>query len=272
MTLFFLLEILIYNLIVFSLVTKKNKSIFDKQRIFTNSRIKTNSNNIIINLVKKKEELLKKLDFPYKLTIKKYIFIKYFFSIIIFIFAIINYKNFKIPTTLFLISFFLPNYLIYSFKKKENIMLISEIKNLTSNLILIFSSNVPIRDMFSLSLISLKTTRFKKEYEHFIYNYEHNGYSLKNALKRLESKFDSYELSLFINTILDLEKQGNIKEGLEKFLQTIELSYFKYLKRKQENRLLYVVFGTVLILINITLIIMYPIFMQVINNLGIIFT
>lgn len=271
MTLFFLLEILIYNLIISFLKHKKNKLLFDSDKLFNSFKFNSNSNNLIINLVKRKEELLEKLDFPYKLTIKKYIFIKYVFSISIFIFAIINYKDFKIPTTLFLIIFFLPDYLIYSFKKKENILLISEIKNLTANLMLIISSSAPIKDIFGLSLFSLKQTRFKDKYKHFIYNYEHNGYALKDALRRLESKFDSYELSLFINTVLDLEKQGNMLEGLEKLFQTMELSYFKYLKRKQENRLLYVVFGTILILINITLLIMYPIFNEVISNLGVIF-
>lgn len=269
MTLFFILTILLYSLITYSIINKKNKNIFNQK---SNLLFSTKSkNNFLYNKIEQKKRLLENLGFPYKITIKKYLLTKYVLSILIFIISLINYKNLKIPTTLFLICFFLNDYLIYSFKKKENILLISEIKNLIYSLMLILSAHVPLKDAFSISITALKTSRFKTEYERFIYNYKNGGYLLKDALKKLEINFNSYELSLFINTVSDLEKQGNILDGLEKLLASIDLSYFKYLKRKQEQRLLYLTLGTVLILINITLIIMYPIAVEAINNLGVIF-
>ena len=99
-----------------------------------------------------------------------------------------------------------------------------------------------------------------------------NGYNLKKCSKNLESKFYSYEMSLFLSTIIQGDIEGNLLENLKRFMDTLELNYFKYLKKKSQERLMYVTLGTVISLLNIVLIVMYPMFKQVIDNLNIIFS
>ena len=95
---------------------------------------------------------------------------------------------------------------------------------------------------------------------------------LKQAAINLEKKFDSYELSLFLSTLIQGDAEGNLLENLKKFSDTLELNYFKYLKKKSAERLMYVTIGTVLSLVNIILVVMYPIFKQVVDNLQVIFS
>lgn len=99
-----------------------------------------------------------------------------------------------------------------------------------------------------------------------------SGYNLKDASLRFEKQFLSYELSLFLSTLVQGSIEGNLLENMEKLSETLELNYFKYLKKKSQERLLYVTLGTVISLVNIILIVMYPIFKQVVDNLQIIFS
>ena len=98
-----------------------------------------------------------------------------------------------------------------------------------------------------------------------------NGYNLKDASRILKQKFNSYELTLFLTTLIQSENEGEIIESLERYKEVLEINYFKYLKRKGAIKVLYVTLGTVVALINLVLVVMYPIIMQVFNNLQLIF-
>ena len=127
---------------------------------------------------------------------------------------------------------------------------------------------------YALSIAKKTITypRLVVEFEKFIYEYKMNGYNIKQAAINLQKKFNSYELSLFVSTLIQGDNEGNLLEDLEKFSETLELNYFKYLKKKSAERLLYVTLGTILSLVNIVLVVMYPMFKQVIDNLQIIFS
>lgn len=224
------------------------------------------------NYLNKIESKLFNLGFPYKLNLKKYLFIKYILSSIVFLIAYINYNNFKVPCILFFVIFFTPNYLIYSYKNKEKCLLINELKNITNNLILYLSSYTSLKDSLNLIKPTIKNKRLYVAYEIFLKEYNMNGYKLNLPSRNLEAKFESYELSLFLTSLIQGDKEGNILDAILKYKETLEFNYFKYLKKKAGTRLLYVTFGTVLSLINIVLVIMYPIFMQVVDSLKIIFS
>ena len=84
-------------------------------------------------------------------------------------------------------------------------------------------------------------------------------------------KFNSYELTLFLTTLIQGENEGQFVESLERYKEVLEINYFKYLKRKALTKSLYVTLGTVLSLVNLVAIVMYPIIVQVIDNLQLIF-
>lgn len=265
---FIFLSILVYNLINIYLFKRKTKKVlvqkYNKPNVLSQKYFKSIENHI--------DQKLFNLNYPYHLTTKKYIITKIIISPLIFILAILNYKTIFIPTILFALSFFSFDYLIYLYKKEEKTILIDELKNLTSNLILCLSTSAPLKLAFKNAIKSLKYKRFIITFEEFVHDYELNGYNLNKALSRLEKKFDSYELSVFASLLRQGEKEGNIIENMERFSETLDLNYFKYLKRQSSKRLMYVTFGTVLSLINIILIVMYPILVKVMGNLQIIFS
>lgn len=259
---------LLYNLISYIQVKRKQKTILQSNNIYTSK----NKKNFINSFVNKIESKLFNLGYPYKLNTKKYIVFKYFLPLIIFVIAVINYRSIKISLILFLISFFTPNYLIYSYTKNEKNILINEIKNLTNSIVLSLSAYGTLEYALNIAKNTLTHPRFILEFDKFIYEYKMHGYNIKQAAINLEKKFDSYELSLFLSTLIQGDAEGNLLENLEKFSETLELNYFKYLKKKSAERLMYVTLGTVLSLVNIVLVVMYPIFKQVIDNLQVIFS
>ena len=265
---FIALSLLIYNLISYSQVKKKQKAILQSNNIY----LSKNKKNFVSLYINKIESKLFNLGYPYKLNTKKYIVFKYVLPIVIFIIGILNYKSIKISLILFLISFFTPNYLIYSYTKDEKNILINEIKNLTNSIVLSLSAYGTLEYALNIAKNTLTHPRFILEFEKFIYEYKMYGYNIKQAAINLEKKFDSYELSLFLSTLIQGDAEGNLLENLEKFSETLELNYFKYLKKKSAERLMYVTLGTVLSLVNIVLVVMYPIFKQVIDNLQVIFS
>ena len=265
---FIALSLLIYNLISYSQVKKKQKAILQSNNIYLSKHKK----NFVSSYINRIESKLFNLGYPYKLNTKKYIVFKYVLPIVIFIIGILNYKSIKISLILFLISFFTPNYLIYSYTKDEKNILINEIKNLTNSIVLSLSAYGTLEYALNIAKNTLTHPRFILEFEKFIYEYKMYGYNIKQAAINLEKKFDSYELSLFLSTLIQGDAEGNLLENLEKFSETLELNYFKYLKKKSAERLMYVTLGTVLSLVNIVLVVMYPIFKQVIDNLQVIFS
>lgn len=232
----------------------------------------THKKRYLSKYVNKIESKLFNLGFPYKLTTKKYLAIKYMLSILIFLVSYFNYQSFKVPCILLIITFLIPNYLVYSYIRKERNILISELRNIVNSMIICLSSYTPLKETLILTVAGIKYKRFKQAYETFVNEYKMNGYKLNAPSRILESKFKNYELSLFLGTLLQGEKEGNLLEGLEKYKDTLELNYFKYLKQKADRNLLYVTLGTILSLINIVSIVMYPILVQVLENLQLIFS
>lgn len=108
--------------------------------------------------------------------------------------------------------------------------------------------------------------------EKFILLYEATGFDIKKSIKCIENKFNSYELEIFISLLKQGEREGKLIESLERYNETLELSYFKYIKRQTSKQLTYVSLGTVLLLGNITLVVMYPLVIEIINSLGTIFS
>lgn len=265
---FIALSLLLYNLISYLQVRQKQKTILISNNIY----LSKNKKNFISSHINKIESKLFNQGYPYKLSTKKYIVFKYVLPIVIFIIGFLNYKSIKISLILFLISFFTPNYLLYSYTKDENNILINEIKNLTNSIVLSLSAYGTLEGALSIAKNTLTHPRFIAAFEKFIYEYKMYGYNIKQAAMNLENKFKSYELSLFLSTLVQGDAEGNLLENLEKFSETLELNYFKYLKKKSAERLMYVTLGTVISLVNIVLAVMYPIFKQVIDNLQVIFS
>ena len=258
-------------IIIFNLITILTVHIRGKQILSNKKRNIYRTTNCIKEYFVKIESKLSNLNYPYKLTKKKYLIIKYLCSTIIFLISFINYKTLKVPLILFIVVFLIPDYLIYSFVRKEKQILIGELNGIVSSLILSLSAFSPLSNSLEIAGKSIKYKRLKDAYVAFTKIYVMNGYNLKDASRILKQKFNSYELTLFLTTLIQSENEGEIIESLERYKEVLEINYFKYLKRKGAIKVLYVTLGTVVALINLVLVVMYPIIMQVFNNLQLIF-
>ncbi|MEG1990079.1 MAG: hypothetical protein RR144_03225 [Clostridia bacterium] len=220
----------------------------------------------------KNEEMLNNLQNPYGITIKKYILLKYILSTIFFIVTLIQIKNIFISIIYFSILFFLPNFLIYTYKKQESLKIINDITVVVNNLNISLTCNIPLYECLKFARNSIVYTRFKSAFDTFVNDYILYNFNMVKAIDNFKLKFDSYELEIFFNIILQGDKEGNIKEALQVFSETLELSYFKYLKYKETKRITFVTISSLISLINITIIAIYPIIIQITENLSKIFS
>lgn len=218
------------------------------------------------------ENKLFNLGKPYGLSLKKYIFIKYFLSTFLFLYIVFKYNN--IIPALFILCLFilLPNILIELYKKEESTKIISEISNIVQSLILSLSAGLSLYNSLKISINSIKYPRLKKEYIKFIDNYLLYNFNINKSSKEFSYKFNSYEFNMFLSILIQSQNQNNIVEALDNFNSNLELSYFKYLKLNSAKKTLMIVFSTIIILANTILITIYPMINQIGENLNVIFS
>jgi len=253
-----------YNLVSYLSIIKKSKYI-NSNRFTSNailSKILENKNFISVYLNNVNNKIVS-LENPYGLTLGRYILIKYFISIMFFIVIYFRSENVFLSSILFFILFFIPNILISSFKRKENLIIIGEISNIVQSLILSLEASMNIHQALEVSYSSLKYKRFKENYKKFVDNYMLYNLNTSRAVEDFSKKFNSYEFNMFISILLDSNKNVGLKEEFEAFNKTLDIVYFKYLRYKLEKNFFIVSMFTVVSLINIFLIVGYPMVMQI---------
>ncbi len=267
-----ILTIIIYNVLNQYLKNKKTKKIIaDIEDNINSCRVINNIPQFLSRYLYKIKSLLYNLDYPYKLNLKRYLIIKYFFSVSCFIISIINKNNMFVSILILILVFYIPNLSIKIFKNNEKILIIKELRNITNAIIISLSSSLSLEEAIKNSSKIITNKRLHKEYELFISNYKVYSYNMKKAINLLKQKFEYYEMELFASALINSEREGNVIQSLEKYNMVLDISYSKYLAKENAKRLMYLTLGTVVSLINIVIIVMYPIFIEVSSNLQMIF-
>lgn len=185
----------------------KSKYINSSKFNLKNISLKLLSNkNFISAYLNSVNEKLKSLDNPYGINFKKYLFIKYVLSVLFFLVFYFRTSNLFLSLTLFFIIFFIPDFLIISYIRKENLILIGEISNIVQSLILSLSTNMTLNQALQISVNSLRYDRFKQNYKKFVDDYSLFNLNLKRSLEDFKIKFNSYEFNMFVGVLLDSEK------------------------------------------------------------------
>lgn len=203
---------------------------------------------------------------PYGITAKNYIIIKYFLSIILSIFAFVNTSNFFVSLCLFIFIYFLPNILVELALKTESIKIINDISNTVQNIVLSLSANMSLYASLKNCIESIENKRFKLEYRRFVNNYKIYNFNITKAVAEFSEKFSFYEFNMFLSLLIQGEKEGNVLELLDNFINTLDFVRFKYLKFKASQRTILIILTTLISMINSFLIVLYPIFIQISNN------
>ncbi len=263
--------IIIYKVLDKYLIEQKGKIIIGKINLDNNlniTRMPTCIKKYLSNIHKK----LFNISNPYGLSLKKYILIKYVFSFMFFIVSIINKNSILVSLIITIFTHFIPNLLIYMFKKNERVYVIKNLRNIVNSMVISLSASLTLESALKSSIDAIEYKRLKEEFETFIDKYKTYGYNMRKAINSLKEKFNYYEIELFISTLLNAENDGNIIKSLEKYNMVLDISYSKYLAKENSKRVLYLTLGTVLALVNIIIIVMYPMFIEVAENLQVIFS
>ena len=254
--LIFISILLSYNLISYYLIKRKSIYIINNSsKIYNSLKL-----NLYLNKLKNK---LDNIGNPYGLNLKKYISIKYFISIVVFIAMYINSKNIILSILLFCMMFFLPNILIFMHLKNESFIINSEISNIVQNIILSLSAKMTFYDSLKSAKNSINYNRLQKEYSNFIENYMMYNFNIFKAISIFSEKFNSYEFNTFLSLLLQGEKEGNMLEVLENFYDSLQLIYYKNLKYKSSKRSLLIILATIILLINSFAIVLYPMAIEI---------
>ncbi|MEG2348096.1 MAG: hypothetical protein RSB67_00420 [Clostridia bacterium] len=214
-----------------------------------------------------KSNVLKDIGNPYGINIKKYIIIKYIISTIILIILLTRKTNIVYSIIYFMAFYFLPDILIIIYRKNEDVKITNQISNIVQSQILSLSSGMPIYESLKASISSISNKRFKFEFSTFLDNYQLFNFNIQKAIYEFEKKFTSIEFKMYISILLQSEKEGKILENLEIFSDTLDFSYFKYLKFKSVKKIALISVCTIVSLLNSFLVIMYPIGIQISENL-----
>ncbi len=264
--------IIAYHTIDVYLHTLKNKRMgLIKQKKEELFLYKLSSNYYIKKYFINIEKRINTSGYPFGITLKTYLFLKYVLSIILFLISIINNNNIFTSILIFVIVFYFPNMLIYIKRNQERIEVVKEFRNITDTMIILLTAEMPFKNALKQARNIIELERLKLEYTNFYNNYEMYNYNIKKAANQLNNTFDYYEVKLFLSTLLNSEREGNVIENLEKYNTVLDVSYSKYLNKETGKKLMYLTFGTVLSLLNILLIVMYPIFIEMAQNLQTIF-
>lgn len=253
-----------YYILSYYFIIKKSKTI-------SLSKINTTSfNNLkfLKSYISKVNNKLFNLGYPYGLNVPKYLIIKYTLSTITAI--VLAYRGINIFTLLFyfLIIFYLPQIIIFIYSKKEKSKVIENISHIVQSMILGISSNMSTYESLVMSSTCITYKRLQIEFMDFIQRYKMYNYELSKATDILIHKFKYYELRLFLSTIIKADKEGDLEESLEAYSMVIEPTIDKNASTKIKKSSIYIIMGAIFLLCNTFAIIMYPIGIQILNNLS----
>ena len=263
--------IIIYKVLDKYLIEQKGKSVIGNINLENNLNI-TRMPACIKKYLSNIHNKLFNLSNPYGLSLKKYILIKYVLSLMFFIVSVINKNSVLVSLVVSIFTHFIPDLLIQVFKKNERVYVIKNLRNIVNSMVISLSASLTVEAALKSSIDAIEYRRLREEFDIFIDRYRVYGYNMRKAINSLKEKFNYYEMDLFISTLLNAENDGDIIKSLEKYNMVLDISYSKYLAKENSKRVLYLTFGTVLALINIIIIVMYPMFIEMAENLQVIFS
>ncbi len=256
-----------YYLILYYFILNKSHKVKNRQSLVLKSLTNTSFIKFINKYIILVNNKLFNLGFPYGLNIKNYILVKYALSISIFLVTLKLHSSIFKSIILFILVFYIPNILIYLYKKQENKKVIIDISNIVQSLVLSLSCNVTLYEALNLSIDALSYNRFKKEIKDFIKYYKLYNFNVLKASVNILNKFQINELSLFINIIEEVQNKGGDCYVLKGFIDYLDMYKYKNSCFKNSLDTSLLVFITFLLIINSLILTIYPIFIQIIYNL-----
>lgn len=215
-----------------------------------------------INFLKTKDLFLLKQGYPLRLDSLRYYTLKITLSLIFFIAGVKNYDSNITAVILALIGWFFIDVYIFVNKKSRDSEICNDLYNVTNSICLQLSSHVSLKDSIKYQFQNCKNKDFQKAMIEFSACYELTELNIDNAVNVLNSKFDILEINMFCNALTEYNKTGDVVEILENLASNLGEKQIDVIKDQTRTKIVYITIGVIIALINIILLVFYPLFIS----------
>ena len=215
-----------------------------------------------INFLKTKELFLLKQGYPLRLDSLRYYTLKITLSLIFFIAGITNYNSSLVAILLASMGWFFIDIYIMVNKKSRDSEICNDLYNVTNSICLQLSSHVSLKDSIKYQFQNCKNKDFQKAMIEFSTCYELTELNIDKAIQTLNSRFDILEINMFCNALSEYNKTGDVIEILENLASSLGEKQIDVIKEQTRTKIIYVTIGVIIALINIILLIFYPLFIS----------
>ena len=263
--LLFLLIFIVCYIFVIRYYTKHELKKYHSRK---NNKFKTNDFSFKYfiskhNFLKTKDLFLSKQGNPLRLDSIRYYLLKISLTIILIFAGIKNYDSIFVAIFLGLIGFFFLDVYIYFYKKSRDLAICNDLYNVTNSLYLQLSANVPLKNALKFQFENCKNKSFRNAMIEFSTTYELSGYNIDKATSYLNNTFDITEITIFCNSLLELNKTGDIIETLDNLSYSLQDKQIEQLKETTRNKVIYITIGVIIALTNIIMLVFYPLFISI---------
>ena len=272
-SIFMLLLLLICYLSITRWYTKKELRKYQKNEEAKYKTKDIKAKNVIskINFLKTKDLFLKKQGYPLRLDSLRYYLFKIILAALFLYAGIKNYDSIIISILLSLIGYFFIDVYISVNKKSRDAQICEDLYNVTNSICLQLSAHVSMKDSLKYQFQNCKNDDLKKALIEFSTCYELSELNIDHAIKTMEEKFELLEINLFCNALSEYSKTGNVIEVLENLSESLGEKQITKMKNDTRTKIIYITFGVVVALINIILLVFYPLFISLSQNFNNIF-
>jgi len=241
-----------------------------KQKHLTNE-IKFKNFISKINFLKTKDVFLKKQGYPLRLDSIRYYILKISLSLLFLIAGIKNYDSIIFSIILSLIGYYFIDFYILLNKKSRNSEICNDLYNVTNSVCMQLSSHMSLKDSLKFQFLNCSNKDFKKAMIEFSTTYELSELNIDTAVKVLKNKFDIMEVDMFCNALSEYNQTSNITEVLDNLSSSLGEKQIDRYKENTRSKIVYITIGVIIALINIILLIFYPLFISLAQGFNNIF-
>lgn len=208
---------------------------------------------------------------PLNLTPTTYMIFKLVLTLIIPLYAYMNYKNFQMTLLGFLTGFFVIDVLIMIEKRNRAAQIISDLPDVVDSLKIQVLSGIPLNSaVLELHKIP-KNKNFREHLKMLAARYSITK-DMSSAVAEFRKNFDMVEIEGLCLTLEQNETTGSSLGLLENQSQILQANYIFKIQKDTKKKEYLVIICMILVLINIASIILYPIISQINQSLKTIFS
>lgn len=241
---------------------KREKYIIKNQITYIPSRNKNYNSKILKNIISKieeKDKQLNNLGNPYGLNGKKFYLVKLAITMFFLIASVFNGQSIINIFVISTISFFLLDLLVSIQKKTLYSNITQDLANIVDTVYLQITSNINIREILKKLPELCNTKVFKNALVSMSNVYEYTGFNMQTAVLELKKRFEITEVDMFCNALVEQTMLGDNILLFENLSNLLSQKSLERIKINTKKKVVLITVGIAITLLNITILVFYPI-------------